>query len=555
MDSRAQELIRQGDNLFSKRTSLLNLWQEIAENFYPQRADFIAKITPGDDLTEHMSNSFPILAHRDMSNAFNTMLRQRGTHWFKISAGREELDEGRSRAWLEWARDLQYRAMYDRASQFVRATKEGDQDFAAFGQTVIQVTTNPNRDTLLYRTHHLRDCAWAENAEGMVDTFHRKWKVTAIDLVHMFGADRVHKTVNDQLSKGKDPYREFECRHIMIPADRLGGDDKKTQREFRFRSYYIDVENQHVIEDVPTSLFQYVVPRWQTVSGSVYAYSPASIAALPDARMIQSMTYTLLDAGEKATQPPLIGQADMVKSDLEVYAGGVTWVDAEYDERHGEALRPIPLDLRGIPLGIDMMRDTKEMIQEAFFLNKISLPPADREMTAYETSQRVQEYIRQALPLFEPMEVEYNGAICEMTFETLRDGFAFGNPDDMPPELKGADVEFKFVSPLQENEDRKNAQVYLESKQLLAMAAEADPSLTAMVDGRQALRDALQGAGVPATWLLDDQDMDEAISKAQEAQNASQLMDMMERGGQVAEQVGQGVQALPGLVEQENAAA
>ena len=542
MDSRATELIKQGDNLFSARASLVNLWQEMAENFYPLRADFTTKITPGDDLTSHLSTSYPILAHRDMTNALSAMLRQRGVHWFGIRTGREEIDEGPALEWLEWATNLQYRAMYDRKALFVRTTKEGDADFAAFGQAVIYVDLNRDGDRLLFRNYHIRDVAWAENAEGMIDTVHRKWKPTARDLMFDFPG-KVHKAVMDQLGPGKDPYQKFECRHIMVPTERAL-DVPAEERQFPFRSYFIDVDNQHVMEDVPSRLFRYVIPRWQTVSGSPYAHSPAVIAALPDARMIQSMTYTLLDASEKAVQPPMIGQAHMIKSDIELWAGGHTWVDAEYDEKLGAALRPVPLDLRGLPVGIEAVRDARQMIAEAFFLNKISLPPADREMTAFETAQRIQEYIRQALPLFEPMESEYNGALCEMTFDTLMQGFAFGPPEDMPPELSGADVEFKFVSPLQENEDRKDAQVYLETSALLAEAVALEPALADMRDGRQALRDALRGAGAPAKWLREDEKMDQiAAQRAEEAQGA-QVMDDLERGGAVAEQMGKAAAAL-----------
>ncbi len=425
MDARAVEIIKQGDNLFSNRTSVINLWQAIAENFYPIRADFTTRIHPGDDLTGHLSTSFPILAHRDMANAFASMLRKRGTQWAAIRTGREDLDEGRPREWLEWATKLQFRAMYDRAAQFVRATKEGDHDFAAFGQTVIYVDTNRDGDTLLFRNYHLRDTAWAENAEGRIDTVHYKWKPTARDMVFDFGSkvhDSVKKAAEDH---GEDPFRKFEVRHAMVPTERVG-DVPEAEREFPFRSYFIDVENQHVMEDVPSRLLKYVIPRWQTVSGSPYAYSPAAIAALPDARMIQAMTYSLLDATEKAVQPPTIGQAHMIKSDIELWAGGHTWVDAEYDERLGEALRPIELDFRGLPAGVQMAQTAQEMIKEAFFLNKLSLPPATRDMTAFETSQRIQEYIRQALPLFEPMEVEYNGQLMEMIFNTLMLGNAFG---------------------------------------------------------------------------------------------------------------------------------
>ncbi len=543
MDARATELIKQGDNIFSGRSSLVNLWQEIAENFYPLRADFTTQLTPGDDLTAHLSTSYPILAHRDMSNAIAAMLRRRGVHWFKIRTGQNELDEGPGLEWLEWATDLQYTAMYDRVAQFIRATSEADADWAAFGQTVIYVDRNRDGDTLLYRNYHIRDVAWVENAEGVIDTVHRKWKPTARDLFYDFGG-KVHEAVTAELGNGKDPFRKFHCRHVMVPTDRAP-DVPKDEKKFPFRSYFIDVENQHVMEDVPSRLLRYVIPRWKTISGSPYAYSPAVIAALPDARMIQSMSYTLLDATEKATQPPMIGQADMIKSDLEIWAGGTTWVDAEYDERLGEALRPIPLDLRGLPIGIEGVRDTRQMIAEAFYLNKISLPPADREMTAFETAQRIQEYIRQALPLFEPMEYEYNGSLCDMSFKTLMYGGAFvRNPP--PQELSGANVDFKFESPLQENEERKDAQIFLEAKVLLTEAIELDPAAAHMVDGRTALRAALKGVGVPAKWTREDDEIDERMEQQAAQAQAAQMMDTVERGGQVAEQVGKAAKEMAG---------
>ena len=541
MDSRAEELIKQGDKLFN-RGSLPTLWQEMAENFHPIRADFTTKITPGDDLTAHLSTSYPILAHRDMANAFAAMLRPRGTTWFGIRTGRQEVDEGKALEWLEWATKLQFRAMYHRPANFVRATKEGDDDFALLGNAVIYVDTNRDGDSLLYRDYHVRDVAWAENAEGQIDTVHRKWKPTARDLVFEFGS-KVHGTVSGELSHGKDPFRTFEIRHIMVPTERAL-DVRKEERGFKFRSYFIDVENQHVMEDVPSRLLRYVIPRWQTVSDSPYAFSPAVIAALPDARMIQAMMYSLQDAVEKAVQPPMIGQANMMKSDLELWSGGTTWVDAEYDERLGEALRPIPVDLRGLPVGIEATRDARLMIAEAFFLNKISLPPADREMTAFETAQRIQEYIRQALPLFEPMETEYNGGLCEMTFDTLMERNAFGSVDDMPQELSGADVEFKYFNPLQETEERKDPQIFLEAKALLTEAAELDPGNANMLDSRVAFRAALKGAGVPAKWTLEDDEMDEITrAQAEEAQQ-QQIVPDLAAGGQIAEQVGQAATAL-----------
>ena len=35
-----QRIIKQGDDLRSKRSGLLSIWQDVAEHFYPERADF-----------------------------------------------------------------------------------------------------------------------------------------------------------------------------------------------------------------------------------------------------------------------------------------------------------------------------------------------------------------------------------------------------------------------------------------------------------------------------------------------------------------------------------
>ncbi|MTV47254.1 portal protein, partial [Streptococcus pneumoniae] len=81
--------------------------------------------------------------------------------------------------------------------------------------------------------------------------------------------------------------------------------------------------------------------------GSQYAHSPAVVAALPDARLLQQITAVILEAGEKAITPPMVGVQEAIRGDVAVYAGGITWVDAEYDERLGEVLRPMTSDKSG----------------------------------------------------------------------------------------------------------------------------------------------------------------------------------------------------------------
>lgn len=178
------------------------------------------------------------------------------------------------------------------------------------------------------------------------------------------------------------------------------------------------------------------------------------------------------------------------------------------------------------------------MIAEAFYLNKLNLPVAGPNMTATEVTARIQEYIRNAFPLFEPMETEYNVPLCEMTFETLLRAGAFGSVETMPESLSGREIKFVFENPLMEAQGKEKMQKLLEAKASLAEAAAIDPSVVNLLDIKVALRDALNGNKTPANWLRDErvvQQIDDAAAQKQEAQ---EMIAALGQGAQVAEQVG-----------------
>jgi hypothetical protein len=232
------------------------------------------------------------------------------------------------------------RAMYDQHSGFIRATKQGDNDFVAFGQTVISVDPNKYLDGVLYRNWHLKDVAWCENSELVIDLIHRNWQLEARQLIKLF-PDKVSSAVR-KLAR-EEPGREVKCRHIIIPEDEydLSVSKKGSRNRLPFTSIYIDIEHDTILEEVPAKRSNYVIPRWVTVAGSQYAYSPATVVSLPDARLLQQMTLTMLEAGQKAVDPPMKATAEAIQGGVNYYAGGITWVDAQYDERAGAALEPL----------------------------------------------------------------------------------------------------------------------------------------------------------------------------------------------------------------------
>lgn len=540
IDTTVQRIIQDGDKLFSERLPLLSLWQDIAYNFYPQRADFLYQRYIGFDFMSNLTTNYPVAAREELGNAISSLLRPANTAWFSMQSDGTDND---GKGWLQNASRKMRRTLYGAETCFVKAAKQADHDFITFGQAVLTLDFDRASGNILFRNRHLRDTVWSENNAGVVDTVHRKIEITASNLVRMFGKEAVSPKVIKLLDK--EPHRKIKCRHAVFPADDYPSLMPTTGKNKPFVSVYVDTEHEYIMEKNGLRRMPYIIPRWQTVSGSQYAWSPCVVMALADARLMQAMMETILEAGEKSTNPPMVATEEAVRSEMAVYAGGVTWVDAQYDERLGPALRPIQQDYRGLPNGLEISQDVRAQMHSAFFLNKLMLPPFDPKMTAFATGEMIKEYIRQAQPLIEPIENEYSAPLCEAAFNFMMDkGFFADTP--MPPSLSGAEYEFGFTSPITQAIDAQKVGQLQQLQGIIAGAAQIDPDVTALVDLKAAARDAANGIEVPATWLVGEQQVQQILAQKQAQAQAMQQMQAVHAAGQVGEQVGKAGQALGG---------
>lgn len=541
MEAHVEQLVKLGNSVLDNRGALLNLFQTLAEHFYPERADFTTARNLGSEFGSDLMSSYPVLVRRDLGDALSSMLRPTNKDWYhqrvrpissKISNDVRRSLGIEGRAWLENADHVMRRAMYHRPSNFARAAKEADHDFVTFGQAVLQISPNKLQNGLLFQTWHLRDCAWMENETGMVDTMFRKWEPSIAILERLFPG-KLHQRVKER--KEKDPFGLVNCWHAVVPSAIYGNDKFK---RFPFVSVYIDCDNKHVMEEVGMRRFPYIVPRWRTVSGTQYAVSPATCAALPDARLLQAMVGVLLTAGEKAVDPPMVADKEVFGGSFSIWAGGLTWADMA-DGRIQDHFAQLPVDKNGIPLGLEMMQDTRHMLAEAFYLNKLNLPPPQANMTAYEVGQRVQEYIRQTMPLFEPLEYEYNAPMCELIFDILMNLGAFGSVHDIPDELRGKETEFVFESPLHDAIERQRGQQFSEMNAMLSEAVAIDPSSVYVIDIQAAFRDALEGAGLPAKWQRSETEAKYMADQVAQQQQAAEMLAQQQQAAEIAKTVGE----------------
>lgn len=539
----AKQLVRFGDALFSKKQNYDTLNQELATWFYPQRADFTQTITLGEEFADHISDATPVRMHRDLANAMGTMIRPADQDWFKITVRDEQIREDiAAKRKLESMTRVTRNALYSRDSNYIKASKEADFDFALFGCSVKSITMNRDKNGLVFENWHLRDCAWAVNEYGMVDQLHRKIKMTARGMERKFGRDKLPDSVKASLDADK-PNDTHEIRHVAIPIDMY-----EPQRRFpkwaQFASIYVSKDNV-ILEERPESEFPYIVSRWQTVSGWDYGFSPAAITALPDARLIERMAVTIIEASEKSTDPPLVATTESIQGPVDITAGAITWIDAEYDERLGAAVRPLELG-KNAGIGQALMDRRVAEMASTFYLDKFSLPDT-RDRTATEVRLLYQEFIRSTLPIFEPMESEVVGAELELTVSMLMRMGAYG--EDFPDSLQGQDVKFEFQNPLREARDRQVLEQFQESLGVIGAAAQLDPGVAMNVNAQKMFRDAFSVAA-PAEWILTEEEVAQAQAAAAEQEAAQQQLAELAQGAEVAQQVGAAVQSFQQVTDE-----
>mgnify|MGYP000051757561 FL=1 len=539
LDSHGLVISGQVTGAFSKRGSLMNFFQDIAEHFYPERAEFTVENTLGEDFASRLYASEPPLFRREFGNYIDAALRPWDRPWFKIKPRDPRINKKLSvQQYLDTRSEMTMQLLKDRRSNFANAARAGDHDWVTFGNAVTSCEGRADGLGLRFRTWHLRDCAWRENYDGEVDTFYRKIKVSVRNLVAQGRSSKwdIPRQISEKMEKTPD--EDVEIYHALIPSIEYKPNKKVKAGWF---SCYLCPTYQWELSCKPEFVFNYSVSRWFRLDNSPYGLSPCTIIALPDGRTLQTMTWSIIEAGEKAVEPPLVAQSEAILSGVDIRSGMVTWVDQRYDERTGEAIRA--LELGASPeFGEALRSGITGNLKDAFYLSKLFLPQNGPQMTAEEIMRRHEEFLRVAQPVIAPAETERNSSILDIAVEmSLRMGL-WGDLSEMPKELRGHETEYAYDNPLQDAMRQAKTFAFNTSMGIVKAAKELlAPGTDQHFDGVAAFRDAIAGVA-PPSWLVDEDEANEKMQQADEQETATGAMGEM---GAMAETAAKMPQQMP----------
>jgi hypothetical protein len=112
------------------------------------------------------------------------------------------------------------------------------------------------------------------------------------------------------------------------------------------------------------------------------------MAVLPDIKMLNEMSKTVLRAGQMVVAPPIMLSDD---ASLQAFNVRSNALNHGYVDNQGRPLA-IPFQTQGrVDIGLDMMNQRREVINDAFFVTLFRILVEEPQITATEAMLRAQE--------------------------------------------------------------------------------------------------------------------------------------------------------------------
>lgn len=513
---KAEEILRLHDNLAARRGIWEGHWREIAERVRPNQNIFQQQRPDGDKRNERIFDATAPLALPKFAAAVISMAFPATQTYHKLAPHDMKLGDNTAvKRYLEQVNDILFKVRYGPHSNFQAQSGEVVLDIGAFGTGVLYVDDVPGIG-IRYKSFPLAECWIAEDAHGRIDTMIRKFEWTAHQAVTEWGYDACPKEVQEAFNQQWQS--KFWFMHCVQPnKNRMMG--RYDAAGMAFESAYLCVNTRKIVSEGGYRVFPFMVPRFETAPREVYGRSPA-MAVLPDIKMLNEMAKTIIRAAQNVVAPPLMLTDDASLSVFNVRSNAMNY---GYVDDNGRPMA-IPFESKAnVNIGLDMMNQRREVINDAFFVTLFRILVQEPQITATEAMLRAQEKGQLLAPTMGRIQAELLGPLVEREIDILS---MAGALPSMPPELIRAGGSFKieYQSPLNQAQRAGVGVAIMQTIQSIAPLAQIDPSVMQIFDLDKAARMIADINGVPESITRTDEELLALKEKAAQAAQAQQLL-------------------------------
>lgn len=524
MDDSVRHIIDEQGRMEAARSNFDSHWQEVAERVDPSGAYFTTRDrTPGEKRTEKLFDSTASISLGRATAAFESMVTPRTQKWHGMTSGEPSLEEDQpTRIYLEAFRDLLFRVRYSTKANFANQNSEFIRSFLCYGNAVMYLDDDPGR-SLRYKLCHLAECFFAEDHAGRVDRVHRKFKLTARQIVQKFqGAPLPFHVMEAAV---KTPSADYDLLHCVYPNPQV--DMRGTAQErMPIVGKYILVGENVVLETAGYRTLPYIVARYRVNARETYGRSPA-MDVLPAIKTVNEMQKTNLRVGQRVAQPPLLAYRDGFANPFSMRADALNF--GGLDEQGRQLVQPMQTS-GNLPVSLEMQDGERQVIKDAFFVTLFQILEENPVKTATQVLEEVQQRGVLMSPPVGRLQSEAYGPMIEREIDLLSQveggDYLQRSLGDMPETLieRGGAFEIEYDAPINKAQKAEEGVAILRTIEAATPLAQIDPGVLKVIKIRDSIRALARINGMPSNLIASDEEIDAQAEEESAQADVSQVL-------------------------------
>jgi hypothetical protein len=523
MDSRVQAVIEEQNRMAAARGNFDSHWQEVAERVDPSSAYFTSQRTSGSKQTEKLFDSTASISLGRATAAFESMVTPRTQKWHGMTSGDPSLaNDQPTRIYLEAMRDLLFRIRYSTRANFANQNSVFIRSFLCYGNAILYIDDDPGV-SLRYKACHLAECFFSENHTGRVDRVHRKFKLTARQILTKFPNAQIPFRIVEAAEKS--PATEFDVLHCVYPNPEVDRRGPHAQRLPIVGTYVLPDEG--VFLDVAGfSSMPYLVARYRVTAREVYGRGPA-MDCLPAIKTVNEMQKTNLRAGQRLADPPLLTYRDGFASPFSLRSGAIN--SGALDEQGRPLVRPLET-AASLPVALEMQDAERNVIKDAFFVTLFQILEENPVKTATQVLEEVQQRGVLMSPPVGQLQTEAYGPMIEREVDLLSQAeggtFLARRLGDMPQTLldRGGAYEIEYDAPINKAQKAEEGIAILRTIEVATPLAQIDPGVLKVIKVRETLRALARINGMPSHLVATEEEIEAQEEGEQVQADLSQVL-------------------------------
>lgn len=509
----ASDLAKRHGALKSARSTWESHWREVAERVLPRQNDFFgAGLTQGAKRTDKVYDSTGEIALTKFAAVMEALLTPRTQTWHKLkpkNLGLAENDE--IKLWFEGVNKRLFDARYSPRARFGTMAHAHYMSLGAFGTGPMFIDKAP-LGPLLYKSCHIGQVYFAENAWGVIDTVHREFILSARQATQKFDKARLPSKVVS--ASEKTPDAEFTFVHCTKPnEERAQG--KRDYTGMPWASYYFTLQEPAVIEEGGYSSFPWAISRYVTAPSETYGRSPA-MSALPDIKLLNEAMKVTHSQWHQALDPPWLTM-DEFMSPVHSRPGAVN--RSGLDDQGRPRIVPL-VPASNFEVSFELTNQKRDTINDVFLVRILQIILENPQMTATQVLEIAQQKGVLLAPVMGRQQSEFLGPLIERELDLLSTAGLLPDPPDELLEA-GGEYDIEYESPLALAQKAQTGLSVLRTWESVGPMAAADPSVLDEFNLGKMARTVAESNGLPAD-CFNSKEQIEALAEQRAQQQALQ---------------------------------